>query len=97
MCTDHMEWVGLGTTGFQDAGRATYGDSGKAVGAGGQMPSFQDTLTEDQIAKVVFYERVVFGGQDVEEAVFDCGFAEPEDGDGEPPAEEADENLALGE
>ena len=96
MCTDHIEWVSLGTTGFQDAGRATYGDTGTAVGSGGQMPSFQDTLTADQIAKVVFYERVVLGGQDIEEAVFDCGFAEPEDTDGEgAPVEETGE-LSLG-
>ena len=94
MCTDHIEWVALGTTGFQSAGRATYGDTGKAVGAGGQMPSFQDTLSEDEIAKVVFYERVVFGGQDVEEAVFDCGFAEPENGE---EGEEEEDSLALSE
>ena len=91
-CTDHIEWVSLGTTGFQDAGRTTYGDSGTAVGSGGQMPSFQDTLTEDQIAAVVFYERVVFGGQDVEQAVFDCGFAEPEEG---APDGETEDNLAI--
>ena len=88
MCVDHIEWVSLGTTGFLDAGRSVYGDTGQAVGAGGQMPSFQDTLTESQIAAVVFYERVVMGGQDPEEAVFDCGFAEPE-GE-EAPAEETD-------
>ena len=97
MCTDHIEWVSLGTTGFQSAGRDSYGDTGTAVGSGGQMPSFQDTLTADQIAKVVFYERVVLGGQDIEEAVFDCGFAEPEgDENGEVPADESGE-LALGE
>ena len=96
MCTDHIEWVSLGTTGFQDAGRATYGDQDEAVGGGGQMPSFQDTLTEDQIAAVVFYERVVFGGQDVEEAVFDCGFAEPENGAGDGEPGEADETLDIG-
>ena len=85
MCTDHIEWVSLGTTGFQSAGRTSYGDTGKAVGSGGQMPSFQDTLSDEEIAAVVFYERVVFGGQDVEEAVFDCGFAEPEDAEGDEP------------
>ena len=90
MCTDHIEWVSLGTTGFQSAGRASYGDTGKAVGSGGQMPSFQDTLSDQEIAMVVFYERVVMGGQDVEEAVFDCGFAEPE-GQGEA------DSLAQGE
>ena len=94
MCTDHIEWVSLGTTGFQSAGRTSYGDTGKAVGSGGQMPSFQDTLSDEEIAAVVFYERVVFGGQDVEEAVFDCGFAEPEDSE---EGGEGDDSLALGE
>lgn len=100
MCTDHIEWVSLGTTGFQAAGRASYGDTGKAVGGGGQMPSFQDTLTAEQITATVFYERVVFGGQAVEEAVFDCGFAEPEgegaESDVEAPAGQTEE-VALGE
>ena len=77
MCTDHIEWVSLGTDGFLSEGRSTYGDLGTAVGSGGVMPSFSDTLTPEEIATVVFYERVVLGGQDVEEAVFDCGFAEP--------------------
>jgi len=77
MCTDHIEWVSLGTEDFLSAGRDTYGDTGAAVGSGGVMPSFSDTLTAEEIATVVFYERVVLGGQDVEEAVFDCGFAEP--------------------
>lgn len=77
MCTDHIEWVSLGTDGYLTAGRNTYGDLGTAVGSGGVMPSFSDTLTPEEIATVVFYERVVLGGQDVEEAVFDCGFAEP--------------------
>ena len=94
MCTDHIEWVALGTTGFQSAGRASYGDTGKAVGSGGQMPSFQDTLSDEEIATVVFYERVVLGGQDVEEAVFDCGFAEPEDGED---GGDGDDSLAQGE
>ncbi len=93
MCTDHIEWVALGTTGFQSEGRATYGDTAKAVGSGGQMPSFQDTLSPDEIAAVVFYERVVLGGQDVEEAVFDCGFAEPEEEEGG----QGDDSLAQGE
>ncbi len=95
MCTDHIEWVSLGTTGFQDAGRATYGDNDTAVGSGGQMPSFQDTLSSDQIAMVVFYERVVFGGQDIEEAVIDCGFAEPEGEPGEDPIGDEADTVAL--
>lgn len=77
VCTDHIEWVSLGTDGFLSAGRNTYGDAGTAVGSGGVMPSFADTMTPEEIATVVFYERVVLGGQPVEDAVFDCGFAEP--------------------
>ena len=79
MCTDHIDWVSLGTDGYLSAGRNTYGDAGTTVGSGGVMPSFVDTLTPEEIATVVFYERVVLGGQPVEEAVFDCRFAEPEE------------------
>lgn len=88
MCVDHLEWVRLGTTGFEAANRTTYGDTGKPVGAGGQMPSF-DNLTEEELTAVVFYERVVFGGQDPAEAVVDCGLADPEGdaAEGETPAE----------
>ena len=85
MCTDHLEWVRLGTTGFEAANRTTYGDTGKPVGAGGQMPAF-DNLTEEELTAVVFFERVVFGGQDPAQAVTDCGLAEPE---GEPAAGES--------
>lgn len=91
MCTDHLEWVRLGTTGFEAANRTTYGDTGKPVGAGGQMPAF-DNLTEEELTAVVFFERVVFGGQDPSEAVTDCGLAEPEGeaGPGEAPAPDAE-------
>ena len=76
-CTDHLEWVGLGTTGFQSAGRATYGDLGTAVGSGGVMPAFEAALTPDQLAAIVLFERVQFGGQDPAEAATDCGFVDP--------------------
>ncbi|MCY3579824.1 MAG: c-type cytochrome [bacterium] len=92
MCTDHIEWVTLGTNGFLDAGRETYGALGTTVGSGGVMPSFSDTLTPEEIATVVFYERVVLGGQDVDEAVFDCGFAQPED-DPDNPETESEEPV----
>ncbi len=81
MCSDHVDWVSSGTNGFLEAGLTTYGDAGTTVGSGGVMPSFEDTFSPEEIAKVVFYERVVLGGQDVDEAVFDCGFAEDEASD----------------
>ncbi len=80
-CTDHMEWVQLGTGGFQAAGRNTYGDTGKAVGGAGNMPGFASSLSDEQIAAVVAFERVRFGGGDPETVLVDCGLAEGEGGE----------------
>jgi mono/diheme cytochrome c family protein len=91
VCVDHMEWVRLGTQGFQDAGRATYGDTNKPVGGGGTMPGHA-SLTEEQLTAVVVFERVRFGGEDPAEALVDCGVGpeEPpaEGEEGAPPAED---------
>jgi Cytochrome C oxidase, cbb3-type, subunit III len=94
-CADHIDWVSLGSSGFQAAGESTYGDTDKAIGGG--MPAFGTSLTEEQLASAVAFERVRFGGADPAEALTDCGLApaEGEEGgaprettpDGEPPAE----------
>ena len=76
-CADHIEWVQLGTSGFLAAGTTTYGDANKPVGAGGQMSGFATQLTPVQLATVVMFERVQFGGQDPNEAAADCGFVDP--------------------
>ena len=76
-CPDHLEWVRLGTEGFQSAGLTTYGDQAKSVGGGGTMPGFA-SLTPEQLVAVILYERVVLGGQDADEAAIDCGLVEPE-------------------
>ncbi len=79
-CSDHEQWVSLGSGGWPDS---TYGDTNKPVGGAGQMPSFAGTLTEEQIAAVVAFERVRFGGGDPETVLVDCGLAEaPGGGDG---------------
>jgi mono/diheme cytochrome c family protein len=90
-CTDHIEWVRLGTAGFQAEGIPTYGDSAKPVGGGGQMPGFA-TLSEEDLAAVVFFERVSFGQEDPGTALENCGYTggdeAPTDGEGgEAPAE----------
>ena len=41
-CTDHIEWVTLGSEGFQGEGRSTYGDTGKPI-AGGMPPVRHDS------------------------------------------------------
>ncbi len=88
-CTDHMEWVRLGTQGFQAAGRTTYGDTNKPVGGGGTMPSHA-SLSPEQLAAVVTFERVRFGGEDPAEALVDCGVGPEAPAEGEqggPPAQ----------
>lgn len=98
-CADHIEWVSLGTQGFQAEGLTTYGDTGKPLGGGGVMPSFANSLSPEQIAAVAAFERARFGGASPEETLVDCGLAEGEGqtdaptdeggtvpGEGEPPA-----------
>ncbi len=77
-CSDHIEWVAVGTSGWPEP---TYGASNKPVGGFGLMPAFGTTLTEEELASVALYERVEFGGQVLEEAQTDCGLGgETEDG-----------------
>lgn len=87
-CDAQVEWVALGSQGFTEAGRSTYGDLGTAIRGG--MPGFAGSLTPEQIAAVVAYERIRFGGADQNEALVDCGLVAPED---EAPAEEGGEEA----
>lgn len=77
-CQDQVEWVTIGTPGFQAAGRSTYGDTGKPVGGGGVMPPHQ-SLSPEQVASVAAFERVRFDGADPETTLTDCGLV-PEEG-----------------
>jgi mono/diheme cytochrome c family protein len=87
-CLDHIEWVSKGTSGFQAEGRTTYGDLGTPVGAtSALMPSFAAQLSPEQIAAVVAFERVRFGGASPEETLEACGLVSPAPPDGEPGAE----------
>ena len=92
MCSDQIEWVTLGTANFPDP---TYGATERPVGGGGVMPSYQDQLTPEEIASVVMYERVQFGGQPLEEAQVDCGLA-GEDGEGAEGSEDMTEAAPEG-
>jgi hypothetical protein len=42
------------------------------------MPGFLDALTPEELAAVVIYERVAFGGQSLADAEVDCGTEELE-------------------
>lgn len=74
-CADHVEWVRLGSAGFQADGRNTYGDLGTNIAGG--MPGFPN-LTEEEIASVVAFERIRFGGGNPDEVLTNCGLVEPE-------------------
>ena len=63
---DHVDWVTLGSQGWQAERGPTYGDPQKPVGGVGVMPAFGGTLTEEQILLVVRYEREVLGGGECE-------------------------------
>jgi mono/diheme cytochrome c family protein len=79
-CTTQMEWVTLGSAGWPDP---TYGATNKPVGGVGLMPSFGATLSEQQIASVVVYERVQFGGEPLDEALKDCQLIEENAAEGD--------------
>lgn len=72
-CTDHIEWVLIGSNAWPDA---TYGDNAKPVlGSGAAMPGYPD-LTEEELAAVVLYERVAFGDEDFTTAQSACGLTD---------------------
>ena len=72
-CTTQIEWVGIGTAGWPDP---TYGATAKPVGGVGLMPGFENSLSEQQLAEVALFERVQFGGQELQDAEIDCGLVE---------------------
>lgn len=76
VCTDHIEWVSLGSAGFPDG----HGDTNKPTAGG--MPAFSGSLSPEQIAAVSAFERVRFGGANPDEALVDCGLVEAEGGEG---------------
>ncbi|HZD04774.1 MAG TPA: cytochrome c, partial [Longimicrobiales bacterium] len=78
-----IEWVSLGSTGTQAAGNSTYGDQDKPIKGG--MPEWDSSLSPEQIAEVVSFERVRFGGANADEVLADCGLAQPQGEEGSTP------------
>ncbi len=78
-CTDHIEWVAIGTNEWPDP---TYGDNAKPAGGGGVMPGYQNSLSAQEIAAVSLYERVAFGGEDIAVAELSCGLLAGADTEG---------------
>lgn len=70
-CDDHIEWISLGSRGWEEAHGGTYGASDTPIE--GSMPAF-DHLNRLELAQVAVYERVRFGEGDLEGELTACGF-----------------------
>ncbi|MCH8899451.1 MAG: c-type cytochrome [Acidobacteria bacterium] len=70
-CSEHVEWVELGSAGWVETKGDTYGSAGKPIT--GEMPSFSPRMTEKEIRTVAAYERVEFGRLEEETVRADCG------------------------
>ncbi|MDH3539460.1 MAG: c-type cytochrome [Acidimicrobiia bacterium] len=93
-CTDHIQWVQLGTAGWATEVGPTYGDLAKPTGGfGAQMPGFS-TLTDDQLRSVVAFERIIHGLAPADEVLVDCGLVEAPTGDTTPDTTPEAEALA---
>jgi mono/diheme cytochrome c family protein len=86
---DHLAWVHVGN---KDLAPGTpYGDPAvgrKAHQGYGVMPAFAGALTDDEIAAIVRYERVTFGGEDpaTAETAAGAGGEGASQGESAPPA-----------
>jgi mono/diheme cytochrome c family protein len=70
-CSDHIEWIALGSEGWKQAHGDTYGATDKPVAGG--MPAHDETLTPDERAFVAAFERVTYGSEPRDKALADCG------------------------
>jgi len=70
-CADHIEWVTLGSDGWEAAHGSTYGATSRPVTGG--MPSHASLLQRDEITEVAAFERIQFGGADRDAVLADCG------------------------
>lgn len=73
-CEDHMEWIALGAEGWKKTYGPTYGSEQTEIK--GKMPGQAENLSADEIAAVAAFERVEYGGGDVDTVLADCGIDE---------------------
>ena len=70
-CSDHMEWIRLGSQRWLDERGPTYGADDTEVAGG--MPPWNGILTDPQLTAVAAFERSAFGDVDQLTAVERCG------------------------
>ena len=69
-CETHMQWIRLGSEGWKAEVGPTYGTREAAIDQ--VMPAFE-TLDELALRRIAMYERVRFGGGDIESERVACG------------------------
>lgn len=69
-CADQLRWVSLGSARWKRDVGPSYGAQSKLVTGG--MPGFGSRLDDAQLASVVTFTRVRFGGLEAVEAAADC-------------------------
>lgn len=71
-CRTHIDWIRLGSEGWKAEVGPTYGANDTPIDK--VMPSF-DTLDEQALRRIAFYERVRFGGGEPESERAACGLS----------------------
>ncbi len=69
-CETHMKWIRLGSEGWKAEVGPTYGESDSPITQ--VMPSF-DRLDDEALRRIAMYERVRFGGGELESERSACG------------------------
>lgn len=70
-CSDHIEWITLGSDEWRKTRGDTYGANNAPVK--GNMPHFGATLSPVEIAAIASFERITFGRADETETFEACG------------------------
>lgn len=72
-CADQKEWIALGSEGWKTIYGPTYGATDKEITK--KMPGHGETLSDEEIASVAAFERVEYGGGDVDVELAACGLS----------------------
>jgi mono/diheme cytochrome c family protein len=73
-CEEHVRWVRLGSSRWEEEVGPTYGATGREVKGG--MPGYESSFSDSEIRLVTAWHRYRFGGQDPQQAAEACGVGE---------------------
>jgi mono/diheme cytochrome c family protein len=77
-CAEQQEWIALGSERWKQVHGPTYGADDQPIKA--PMPGFDDRLSDEEIASVAAFERVQYGGGELDAVFADCGLPVPSTG-----------------